>query len=203
MKIVVVNYEMGNIRSIMSTLVYLGVDQVLLSADYEELSQADKIILPGVGAFGKAMDQIKAKKIDQYLNEIVVEKKRPLLGICLGMQLLGKSSTEHGFNAGLGFIDGTVARFDETQVKVPHVGINQVKANPESKLYKGLSDTPDFYFTHSFRMMSDKNIHQSMCGYGLEFVASFEENNIAGVQFHPELSQTNGLTLLKNFIELF
>lgn len=203
MKIVVVNYGMGNIQSIMTTLRYLGVEDVYLSADHETLAVADKIILPGVGAFGKAMQKIKEGKIDSYLNEIVVVKKRPLLGICLGMQLLGKSSTEHGLNAGLGFVDAEVLRFDENALKVPHVGINQVIVNPKSKLFKGLNDAPDFYFTHSYKMTSDKDINQSMCEYGTDFIASFEEKNIAGVQFHPELSQTNGLKLLQNFIENF
>lgn len=203
MKIVVVDYGMGNIRSIMSTLKYLGIEEVFLSSDYEVLSNADKIILPGVGAFGKAMRQIKERKLETYLLELAVEKKRPLLGICLGMQLLGRSSTEDGLNEGLGFINGEVLKFDDTQVKIPHVGINQVKINPACKLYEGFTGDPDFYFTHSYKMTSDHNINQSMCDYGHEFIASFEDHNIAGVQFHPELSQTNGLKLLRNFIDKF
>ena len=204
MRIVIVDYGMGNIRSIASTLRYLGVDDVVLSDDYETLNSCDKIILPGVGSFGKAIAEIKKKKIDQYLNHIVVEMHKPLLGICLGMQLLGKSSSEDGLNGGLGFVDGIVEKFDNSQFKVPHVGFNQVKVNNKLRIYHGFNkELSDFYFTHSYRMMSEAAINQSYCNYQENFVASFEVGNIAGTQFHPELSQSNGLKLLKNFIDLF
>jgi glutamine amidotransferase len=203
MKIVIVDYGMGNLRSISSTLEYLGVNEVVISADYDELRSADKIILPGVGSFARAMRQIKEKKIDTSLQELAVNNKKPLLGICLGMQLLGLSSPEDGFHEGLGFVNGDISRFDSTTLTVPHVGFNQVKTMPASKLYCGISTGADFYFTHSYRMLSKADINQSTCDYGGEFVASFEVDNIAGVQFHPELSQQNGLQLLKNFIEQF
>jgi glutamine amidotransferase len=204
MRIVIVDYGMGNIKSIMSTIKYLGVNDVLLSDNYETLNGADKIILPGVGSFGKAITQIRQKNIDTYLNEIVLEKKKPLLGICLGMQLLGISSTEDGENEGLGYINGYVVKFDNSLVKVPHVGFNQVNVNSKLKLYHGFNDEPtDFYFTHSFRMKSDVNINQCYCNYQDDFVAGFEKDNIAGAQFHPELSQTNGLKFMKNFIDKF
>lgn len=203
MNIVIVDYGMGNIKSITSTLKYLGVTDVCLSSNYETLKSADKIILPGVGSFGKAMKQIKEKKINIFLQELINLKNIPLLGICLGMQLLGMSSTEDGENKGLEFIDGNVIKFDNNLIKVPHVGFNQVEANHKSKLFKGLPKQPDFYFTHSYRMISLTNINQSICTYGSEFVAGFEVRNIAGVQFHPELSQRNGLILLKNFIDKF
>ncbi len=204
MRIVIVDYGMGNIRSIVSTLKYLGVEDVVLGSEFEILNSADKIILPGVGSFGKAISQIKQKKIDKCLNEIVVENKKPLLGICLGMQLLGISSTEDGQNEGLGYVNGYIVKFDNTIVKVPHVGFNQVKVNSKLKLYNGFNDEfADFYFTHSYRMISNTDINQCSCNYQDDFVASFENENIAGTQFHPELSQTNGLKLLKNFIEKF
>lgn len=204
MKIVIVDYGMGNIKSIVSTLKYLGVEDVVLSSEYEILNSADKIILPGVGSFGKAITQIKQKNIDKYLNEIVIENKKPLLGICLGMQLLGISSTEDGNNKGLGYVNAHVVKFDNSLVKVPHVGFNQVKVNNKLKLYHGFNDKQiDFYFTHSYRMTSNVDINQCYCNYQDDFVASFEQNNIAGAQFHPELSQTNGLKLFKNFIDKF
>jgi glutamine amidotransferase len=204
MRIVIVDYGMGNIKSIVSTLKYIGVEDVVLGSDYEILNSADKIILPGVGSFGKAIAQIKQKNIDQYLNEIVLENKKPLLGICLGMQLLGTSSTEDGTNEGLGYVNGHVVKFDNSLVKVPHVGFNQVKVNNKLKLYHGFNDGPtDFYFTHSYRMKSEFDINQCYCNYQDDFVASFEKENIAGAQFHPELSQTNGLKLFKNFIDKF
>lgn len=203
MKIVVVDYGMGNLKSISSALIYLGVDDVYVSAGYEELENADKVILPGVGSFGKAIREIRDRKIDVYLQELVIEKRKPLLGICLGMQLLGLSSTEDGFNTGLGFIEGTVTKFDNTKMKVPHVGFNQVRTDQNLRLYKSIVNNSDFYFTHSYRMLSDNNINQSVCNYNGDFIAGFEVDNIAGVQFHPELSQTNGLKLLKNFIDNF
>lgn len=204
MKIAIVDYGMGNIKSIVSTLKYLGVDDVVLTSDFGTLNTADKIILPGVGSFGKAIQQIKEKNIDKHLEEIVVQNKKPLLGICLGMQLLGVSSTEDGNNNGLGYVKGYVTKFDNSIVKVPHVGFNQVKVNNRLKIYDGFTDEPvDFYFTHSYRMISEHNINQCYCKYQDDFVASFEYGNIAGAQFHPELSQTNGLKLLKNFINKF
>ena len=119
------------------------------------------------------------------------------------MQLLGCSSTESGFNSGLSFVDGAVDKLEHSGLKVPHVGYNQVIATKNSRLYTGIEGTPDFYFTHSFKMLSESNVGQSFCHYGEDFVASFEEDNVAGVQFHPELSQKNGLQLIKNFVELF
>lgn len=203
MKIVIVDYGMGNIKSISATLSYLGVDEIILSADFDELQLADKIILPGVGSFAKAMSQIREKSLDKILRQLVLTEKKPLLGICLGMQLLGISSSEDGFTEGLSFVNGTVTRFDIGDLKIPHVGFNQVDPSVSSHLFSGLAGSPDFYFTHSFKMLSEENISQSLTHYGEDFVAAFEIENIAGVQFHPELSQTNGLKLLKNFIEKF
>lgn len=119
------------------------------------------------------------------------------------MQLLGRSSSEDGYSDGLGLINGKVRKFNIEKVRVPHVGFNQVKINKNSRLYDGFPVEADFYFTHSFRMTSDKDINQSICIYENEFIASFELGNIIGTQFHPELSQHNGLNLFKNFIEKF
>jgi glutamine amidotransferase len=203
MKIVIVDYGMGNIRSIVSTLNYLNVTDVIISDSLLDFESADKLILPGVGNFGKAINQIRTKNLDIYLKSVVVDQKKPLLGICLGMQLLGLSSSEHGFNIGLSYVNAEVTKFDNTVVKVPHVGFNQVKINKKSKLFEGIKDEADFYFTHSYRMHSKEDINQSLCNYQDDFIAAFEVNNIAGVQFHPELSQFNGIRLFKNFISNF
>jgi glutamine amidotransferase len=205
MKVVIVDYGMGNIKSIISSLNFLGVEDIILSSEFEVLNSADKLILPGVGSFGSAILHIRQKNLDKFLNSIVIEKKRPLLGICLGMQLLCTSSTEDGFNLGLGFVEGKVTKFVETEnLKIPHVGFNQVHMNIPSKLYSNLDQISDFYFTHSYKMSSnDSRILSSYCSYGQKFISSFEYENIAGVQFHPELSQRNGIRLLNNFINLF
>lgn len=201
MKIVIVDYGMGNIRSIVGALKYIGVKEIIVSSDYDEIRRSDKLILPGVGSFGNAMNQIRARNIDLYLQEVVVQEKKPLLGICLGMQLLGKSSTEDGDNEGLNFINSEVKKFENRGFKVPHVGFNQVKISGNGILYNDFPASADFYFTHSYKMESSCDINQCLCMYGDEFIASFEFENIAGVQFHPELSQGNGLKLLKNFTE--
>lgn len=203
MKIVIVDYAMGNIPSIVSAIKHIGFNNILVSDSAEELESANRLILPGVGNFSQAMKIIQDKGLDDILSELVLIKKKPILGICLGMQLLGKSSTESGFNEGLGFVDGKVERFINSQIKVPHVGYNQVAINSQSRLYKSIQQNPDFYFTHSYKMNSGSEICQSLCNYSEDFVASFEVNNIAGTQFHPELSQQNGLKLLVNFIENF
>ena len=203
MKIVIVDYGMGNIKSISSTLGYLEVSDIILSSDYEILKTADKILLPGVGSFANAINRIRDTKLDIILQELCLEGTKPLLGICLGMQLLGMSSPEDGENEGLRFVEGDVTKFETTNLKVPHVGFNQVVVNPESRLYHNLPMVNDFYFTHSYKMNSNASILQSMCNYGDDFIASFEVGNIAGTQFHPELSQKNGVQLLKNFIDFF
>jgi len=200
MKLAIVDYGMGNIKSITSTLNFLGIDDVLLTNNYDELKFADKLILPGVGSFAKAMSKIIENNIDKKLFELVKINKKPLLGICLGMQLLCNSSTEEGLNEGLAFVNANVTKFDENNIKIPHVGFNQVAANPNSKLFQNIGNDSDFYFTHSYKVTSEENLNQSNCLYGQNFIAAFEIENIYATQFHPELSQNNGLKLLENFL---
>ncbi|XOV79197.1 MAG: imidazole glycerol phosphate synthase subunit HisH [Aestuariibacter sp.] len=203
MNIAIVDYGMGNIHSITGALTFLGVKDPCLTHTPEKLAQADRLLLPGVGNFATAMKRINMLGLGDVLTELVLVQRKPILGICLGMQLLGKGSTESGVNEGLGLIEGDVTEFSREGLKVPHVGYNQVAANINTRLYKDINENADFYFTHSFKMLSEIDIGQSYCDYGSPFIASFERDNIAGVQFHPELSQHNGLKLLKNFIELF
>ena len=203
MRIAIVDYGMGNLRSVTSALKYLGIEDIILSDNECELSSADKIILPGVGSFSTAMELIKSKKLDLIINNLAINKKKPVLGICLGMQLLGLSSDEGGYTEGLGLVDGAVDSFNSSQVVVPHIGYNQVLVGKSNRLYNNMKDILDFYFVHSFKMTSDTDIGQNMCQYNENFIASFEIDNIAGTQYHPELSQTNGLHVIKNFLELF
>ena len=203
MKITIIDYGMGNIKSIIGALKYLDVKEITVSNNPSEIASADKLILPGVGSFPMAMTNIIKLNIDKYLKEAVIINKKPILGICMGMQLMGVSSSEGGFCNGLGFVQGVVSKFNNSNYKVPHIGFNQIDIVKNSRLFQDLDNFSDFYFVHSYRMTSDDDINQSMCLYGDNFIASYEKANIAGVQFHPELSQTNGLKLLNNFIKYF
>lgn len=203
MKIVIVDYGMGNIKSIIGALQFVGIDDVVVSYEYNKLKKADKLILPGVGSFGQAMQTIKNMHLDEFLDEVVLNDRKPILGICLGMQLMGMSSSEQGNYNGLGYVKGVVTRLSDQCQKIPHAGFNQVRIDSNLKLYQGMNGCPDFYFTHSYKMKTNSSINQCFCDYGEDFIASFEVDHIAGVQFHPELSQYNGLQLIKNFVEQF
>ncbi len=203
-KVVIVNYGMGNIHSVQSAIKYLGYRSEYTN-DPRDIINADKIILPGVGSFRIAMENISKSNIDLSLRDAVLSKQIPILGICLGMQLLGSSSTEDGITEGLGFFPGIVERFTSNSIsnlKVPHVGFNNINLPNNSKLYNNIPESPDFYFVHSYKMKTNINEGVAICNYGEDFVASFEFDNIYGTQFHPEKSQKNGLNLLSNFIEL-
>jgi imidazole glycerol-phosphate synthase subunit HisH len=204
--IVIIDYGMGNLFSIQSALHYVGA-QSIISSDPHTIRNADKLILPGVGSFYKAMTNLKSATLDEAIKEPVIKKQRPILGICLGMQLMGFSSTEDGFSDGLGFIDCAVERFDENKaanIKIPHVGFDTVTIAKKSKLFDRLDFRADFYFTHSYRMaFTDQAYAAGTCTHGEQFIAAFEAGHICGTQFHPEKSQTNGLILLKNFVDKF
>ena len=203
MKLVILDYGMGNIKSIVSAFKYLGVENIVVSNKYEDIKLADKLLLPGVGSFSKAMENLCKLELNKILDEMVFEKKKPILGICLGMQLLCQYSEEDCGANGLSYIDAKCELFKSQNLTIPHVGFNQVKINKKTKLFDGFDDEIDFYFTHSYRLTSEKELNQSLTIYGEEFISAYEIDHIAGTQFHPELSQTNGLKLLKNFIEKF
>lgn len=201
--VVIVDYGMGNIFSIQSALRFLGVESRLTRVA-EDILRAKRIILPGVGSFRRAMESLKATELDVVLREVALENKTPLLGICLGMQLLGCSSIEDGFTEGLSLIDVPIERFvsEDPDIKIPHVGFDTVVVKDGSTLFRGFSREVDFYFTHSFYMRYDNNPYVSgACYHGINFAAGVEKNNIFGTQFHPEKSQSNGLIVLKNFME--
>lgn len=202
MKVVIVNYGMGNIYSVQSALNFLGFESEY-SDDPEKILNADKIILPGVGSFRRAMENIISKGLEDTINETVQIKGKPILGICLGMQLLGTSSTEDGFTKGLALFDGIVERFsDKYDLKIPHIGYNEINPSIGSVLFQNLDAGSDFYFVHSYRMMTQITTGIATCNYGERFIAAFEQKNVFGTQFHPEKSQTNGLILLKNFLSI-
>jgi imidazole glycerol-phosphate synthase subunit HisH len=205
--IVIIDYGMGNLFSIQAAFSYLGAKSTI-SSDHDVIYDATKLILPGVGSFNKAMANIKEGNLFETIKQAVIEKRIPILGICLGMQLLGLSSTEDGFCPGFGFVDTAVERFDNyacSELKIPHVGFDTVAiSDGKSRLFDGLGESRDFYFTHSYRMkFLDQLYAVGLCLHGETFIASFEKDHICGTQFHPEKSQTNGLSLLRNFIEKF
>lgn len=204
-KIAIVDYGAGNLWSIASAINYLGY-KTIVTSNAEEISTADQLILPGVGSYKRAMESLSKKSLDQAIIEYALLKKRKILGICLGMQLIGSVSCEDGFSNGLGLINFEVEKMFSTDlfdIKNPHIGFNQVTAPKESILFRGVSENSDFYFTHSYMVKSP--IKEAICGvckYGDKFIASYEIENIYGTQFHPEKSQTNGLKLLSNFLKI-
>ena len=204
-KVTIIDYSMGNIFSVVSAFNYLG-SEVEVVADPDKISKASILVLPGVGSFRSAMDFLKMRNIDEAIIDNVRNKGAKILGICLGMQLLGSHSTEDGQTEGLNLLSNKIERFTPNEVlgrKVPHVGFNSLQISEKKSLFKDLPDSPDFYFTHSYRMLLENlEARNATCNYGVEFLAAYEIGNICGTQFHPEKSQTNGLILLKNFLKL-
>jgi len=203
--IVIIDYGMGNLYSIQSALNYIGA-QSCISSDTNIIKSAEKLILPGVGSFKKAIANLKKNNLFEIIKDCAINKEIPILGICLGMQLLCRSSTEDGFTEGFGFIDCPVERFNGDKcinLKIPHVGFNEVKFIAKNKLFHGLDKKADFYFVHSYRVIFIGQPYAvGVCTYGEAFVAAFEKGHIYGTQFHPEKSQTNGLAVLKNFVNI-
>lgn len=202
--IAIVDYGMGNAQSVINAVNSLGYNAVL-SAKAADLNEASHIILPGVGAFSKAMSNLKELGLIDLLNEQVIKRKKPFLGICLGMQLLADVGHEGGVTNGLGWISGEVIKFNlESQaLKVPHVGWNDVSCNLNSAMFLGSEkETQTFYFIHSYYLAAkDEKIITGYCDYGVKFAAAIQKDNIWAVQFHPEKSQANGTSLLKRFLE--
>ena len=195
----VIDYGGGNLFSVLKALQSLGAEvQVIKTpAEYE----AGKIIIPGVGAFGEAMQQLQVSGFDRFL-QAQAQANTAILGICLGMQILFAHSEEAPETAGLGFFPESVVRFPESD-KVPHMGWNQIFPAKESQLLAGLAGGEFVYFAHSFCVpQSGKAYEAAVCEYSLPFVAVVEQENLFGVQFHPEKSHTVGMKILKNFVEL-
>lgn len=197
----IVDYGVGNLKSILNGMLFDKADDVCLISDPTDLGGCDKILLPGVGAFREAMSRLVDMGFDVVLKEQVA-KGVPLLGICLGMQLLASKSYEGGETPGLDLISGEVTRIDWEGVNVPHMGWNSVE-HDGTDLFVGVKNGSDFYFVHSYHFVPDSNAAiVSTTDYGERFVSSVWFENVYGVQFHPEKSQRDGLRILRNFIEL-
>lgn len=202
--VAVIDYGMGNIYSVISALKYLGVG-VSIADNTRLIEQAEGLILPGVGSFRKGMNALRERgMIDAILQSVVMNK--PILGICLGMQLMGAYGTEDGGAEGLGIVANKVEGFTKEEVgerKIPHVGFDQIRCGKSEGIFAGLPELADFYFTHSYRMKLENKMRglYATCAYGTDFLAAFDLGNICGTQFHPEKSQVNGLIVLKNFLK--
>jgi glutamine amidotransferase len=203
--IIIVNYGSGNIRAIANIYDKLNIPYTI-SASPEEIANAEKLILPGVGAFDETMRKLNDSGLRKVLDELVLVKKVPVIGICVGMQILAKTSDE-GTLAGLGWIDGTVKKFDlqklTTLPKIPHLGWNAVTVNKTSRLFENIDCENGFYFIHSyfFECHRQEDI-LSQTFYGEQFTSAVNRDNVYGLQFHPEKSHHNGVELLKNFANL-
>ena len=200
--IAIIDYDAGNIKSVEKALKYLGEDAVI-TRDREEILSADKVILPGVGAFGDAMYNLKKYGLDEVLRE-VAERQIPLLGICLGLQLLFERSDETPGVEGLGILKGEILRIPDCPgLKIPHMGWNSLKINPNSKLLKGIPEDVYVYFVHSYYLKA-KHIEDvaATTDYIVPVHAAVEHDNIFATQFHPEKSGDVGLEILKNFVSI-
>jgi glutamine amidotransferase len=201
--IVIVDYKMGNLGSVSNIIKKIGHTSIV-SSDTEVISQATKIILPGVGSFEKAMSNLKELGLIDILNEKVIQQKTPTLGICLGMQLLTNSS-EEGNVKGLGWVDANTVKFQLSEfpeLKIPHMGWNEVDFPQSHFLCESYHEKPRFYFVHSYHVVCENDENKLMTTkHGIEFTSAIVKENIMGVQFHPEKSHKFGMNLFKNFIE--
>lgn len=199
----IIDYGLGNLTSVAGAISKVGFEP-LITNDANELARMDKLILPGVGAFGDGMNNLRSKGLIEPLSDLVLKQKKPFLGICLGFQLIAKTSDEFGKHNGLGWIDADIKRItplDHT-LRIPHVGWNEVYQLGDSILFDNIPNEGLFYFVHSHQMeLSDTDIVIGECNYGERFVSVIQSGNIYATQFHPEKSQLHGLILLKNFLE--
>ena len=200
--IAIIDYDAGNIKSVEKAIHYLG-EETTETRDPQTLLNADKVILPGVGSFGQAMENLHTYGLVPVIHEIV-EKKTPFLGICLGLQLLFESSEETPGVEGLGILKGKIVKIPPAPgLKIPHMGWNNIKVKEDSRLFKGLPENPYVYFVHSYYLQADdEDIVAATTEYGVKIHAAVEKDNIFACQFHPEKSSTVGLQILKNFVSL-
>lgn len=199
----VINYGMGNLRSVVNAFTAVGASVELMD-DPAHLQRVNRVVLPGVGAFGDGIRTLRSAGWVEALDEEVRRKGKLFLGICLGMQLLATVGTEHGRHTGLGWVSGSSLRLPAADgLRLPHIGWNDVSFTQSRGLYKGLTSPQSFYFVHSYTLQPDNSsVITGITEYGADFVASVEVDNVFATQFHPEKSHRAGLTVLKNFLEL-
>ena len=207
--IAVIDYGMGNLRSVQKSLEFVGA-KVIVTHDPDLILNANSVVLPGVGAFKDCMANLKKLKLVDPIRKFI-DGGKPFLGICLGLQVLFEESEEYGPVAGLGILPGKVVKFpggsSETKngrpIKIPHMGWNQIKVKKNVPLFVEVGDAPYFYFVHSYYVVpEDQNMIATVTNYGVEFVSGIQHKNIYAFQFHPEKSQTLGLSILERFSNL-
>lgn len=200
--IAIIDYDAGNIKSVEKAMILLG-QEVTITGDREEILKADKVILPGVGAFGDAMENLRRTGLDRVIRE-TVDKGTPFLGICLGLQLLFERSDEAPGVEGLGILKGEILRIPEADgLKIPHMGWNSLHLEHNGRLFRGIREGEYVYFVHSYYLKAeDENIVKASTEYGVHIHASVEQDNVFACQFHPEKSSDAGIRILKNFVEL-
>ena len=200
--IAIIDYDAGNLKSVEKALAAIG-EKSVITRDFHEIEKADKVILPGVGSFGEAMDQLKKYELDKVIREVTAEEK-PFLGICLGLQLLFEGSDESSGVEGLHLLDGRILRIPEKEgIKIPHVGWNLLELHNQGRLFLDLPAEPYVYFVHSYYLKAeDLSIVTATTEYSTTIHASVEKGNIFACQFHPEKSGTTGLQILTNFAKL-
>ena len=200
--VAIIDYDAGNIKSVEKALLHLG-EEVMITRDREKILNSDKVILPGVGAFGDAMEKLRSYGLDKVIYE-VVEKKIPFLGICLGLQLLFEKSDETPGVEGLGILKGKILRIpDKPGFKIPHIGWNSLELTNNGRLFKGIEEQSYDYFVHSYYLEAeDEQIVKASTDYVTHIHASVESGNVFACQFHPEKSGDVGLQILKNFAAL-
>ena len=200
--IAIIDYDAGNLRSVEKALQYLG-KETIVTRDPEQIRKAEKVILPGVGAFGDAMKKLQEYHLDTLIHEIA-DSGKPLLGICLGLQLLFEESEESPGVEGLGILEGKIRRIPEGDgLKVPHIGWNSLHLEHNGRLFRNIPENSYVYFVHSYYLEAkDPEIVKASTEYGVHIHASVEKNNLFACQFHPEKSSETGLQILKNFAEM-
>ena len=200
--IAIIDYGLGNLRSVSAAIDYLGYSW-RVTRDRSEIRNSNKLILPGVGSYGDGIKRIREYGLDDVLTELVINHKVPILGICLGFQLMGNSSTEFGSHTGLSWLDAdTVALRSSAGYRIPHVGWNGHKQIGRSRLFVDIPEDALFYYVHSYHMVcANQEDVAAICKYSENFTSAIERENIFGTQFHPEKSQRWGLHLLKNFLK--
>jgi imidazole glycerol-phosphate synthase subunit HisH len=196
------NYGSGNVKSVYNVLTYLGYD-IIISNDSETIRNASHIILPGVGAFGSAMEKIMTRIEFEVLEDEVINKGKPFLGICVGMQVLSDIGKEYGEHTGFGWIPGVVDKISSNSLPLPHIGWNDIIIKTDNPLFKDLKEYRDFYFVHSYALEAKHEEHVvATTEYGVTFNSIVQRDNIYGIQFHPEKSQKAGQLLLRNFLTI-